>query len=200
MAILRRFLRWLLSPSPSMSVFWLLLIGLVIGATIVVGSQAAVAVTGTSEFCGATCHSHAQFVYPDYKQSVHYSNRTGLRASCSDCHIPHEYPAKLLYKARAGLRDGIAEMRGVIATKQKYERERWRMANQVWDEMRADGNAACRRCHDIAAMAEARQSELARSMHTRVREGKAVCIDCHKGVAHPEPEEPPAATKISLAR
>jgi cytochrome c-type protein NapC len=199
MGPLRRFVRWLFSPSPSMSVFWLMLIGLAIGAFVVIGGQVAVAVTGTNEFCGTACHSHAQFVYPEYKQSVHYTNRTGVRAGCSDCHVPHDYPAKLFYKARAGLRDGIAEMRGVISTKEKFEKERWRMANQVWDEMRADGGAACQRCHDPAAMAADKQNELARKMHERVRQGKATCIDCHKGVAHQEPEEPELPAKTSSA-
>jgi cytochrome c-type protein NapC len=32
------------------------------------------------------------------KESVHGANRTGVRATCHDCHIPGEYPELLWYK------------------------------------------------------------------------------------------------------
>jgi len=195
--IIRRFFRWLFSPSARWSVFALLLVGGLAGAVSVIGTQVAVAVTGTDEFCGNACHSHAKFVYPEHKESIHYSNRTGVRATCSDCHIPHSYPAKLLYKAKAGITDAIAEARGVISTQEKFDKERWRMANHVWDEMRADNSANCRTCHDPAAMNSAKQSEDAVKQHKKFAAGKATCIDCHTGVAHREPEEPKPAEKAA---
>jgi cytochrome c-type protein NapC len=191
--MLRRFFSWLFSPSARWSVFALLLVGLVAGAVGVVGTQVAVAVTGTNEFCGNACHSHTKFVYPEYKESVHGSNRTGVQATCSDCHIPHSYPAKLIYKANAGIRDGIAEIQGVISTKEKFEAKRWEMANHVWDEMRANNSANCRTCHTPESMNSAKQSEDAVKQHKKFASGKATCIDCHTGVAHKEPEEPATA-------
>lgn len=190
--LIRRVFGWLSSPSARWPVFALLLVGLVAGAVGVVGTQVAVAVTGTNEFCGNACHSHTKFVYPEYKVSVHGSNRTGVQATCSDCHIPHSYPAKLLYKAKAGIRDGIAEMQGVISTKEKFEAKRWEMANRVWDEMRADNSANCRTCHTPEAMNAAKQSEDSVKQHKKFASGKATCIDCHTGVAHVEPSEPKA--------
>jgi cytochrome c-type protein NapC len=112
---------------------------------------------------------------------------------CSDCHIPHSYPAKLFYKAKAGLIDGIAEARGVISTQEKFDKERWRMANVVWDEMRANNSANCRTCHDPQAMDSAKQSDDAKKQHKKFASGKATCIDCHTGVAHKEAVEPKAA-------
>lgn len=197
--LIRRLFGWLFSPSAKWSVFALLLVGLVVGAVGVVGTQVAVAVTGTNEFCGNACHSHTKFVYPEYKVSVHGSNRTGVQASCSDCHIPHTYPAKLIYKAKAGIRDGIAEMQGVISTQEKYEAKRWEMANRVWDEMRADNSANCRTCHTPEAMGAEKQSEDAIKQHKKFASGKATCIDCHTGMAHMEPEEPKAAKPAAAA-
>ena len=190
---LRRFFGWLFTPSARWSVFVLLLVGLAVGAVGVVGTQVAVAMTGTNGFCGNACHSHTKFVYPEYKVSTHGSNRTGVQASCSDCHIPHSYPAKLLYKANAGIRDGIAEMQGVISTQEKFEARRWEMANHVWDEMRANNSANCRTCHTPEAMSAEKQSEDAQKQHKKFASGKATCIDCHTGVAHKEAEEPAAA-------
>ena len=149
---IRRALRWLFSPSARWSVFALVLVGLVIGAVAVIGTQVAVAVTGTDQFCGTTCHSHEKFVYPEHQLSAHYNNRTGVRAMCVDCHVPHDYPVKLIVKAEKGIADAYAELRGTISTQEKFDHERWRLANMVWDEMRADNSANCRHCHDPQAM------------------------------------------------
>ena len=192
---LRRAWRWLFSPSARWSVFTLLAIGLVIGALGVISTAVMVSVTGTTEFCGTTCHSHQQFVYPEHQQSVHYSNRTGVRAQCGDCHIPHQYPGVLFYKAKAGLRDAWGELRGTISTREKFDHERWRLANDVWDEMRANNSENCRTCHDPKAWDSQKQSEDARGQHKRFLSGKATCIDCHTGVAHKEPEEPKEPAK-----
>lgn len=196
---IRRALRWLFSPSARWSVFALLFVGLVVGATSVIGTQVAMAVSGTDEFCGTTCHSHQKFVYPDHKLSPHYANRTGVRAMCVDCHVPHSYPAKLVYKAQAGMRDAFAELRGTIATQEKFDKERWRLANNVWEDMRANNSANCRTCHDPQAMDAAKQSADAVKQHKKFAAGKATCIDCHTGVAHKEPEEPKDAAKTAEA-
>jgi cytochrome c-type protein NapC len=122
-----------------------------------------------------------------------------VNAACSDCHIPHSYPAKLLYKAKAGITDGIAEMRGVISTQEKFEARRWQMANHVWDEMKANNSANCRSCHTPEAMNAAKQSQDAVKQHKKFAAGKATCIECHAGVAHKEPEEPKPAAKPASA-
>jgi nitrate/TMAO reductase-like tetraheme cytochrome c subunit len=112
---LRRGWRRLRSPSTRWSVLSLVVVGLVIGAASVIGTQVMVQATGTNEFCGTACHS-MQWVNAEYKQSGHAVNRTGVSASCHDCHIPHDYPELLWYKAKAGVKDVIGEMRGVIDT------------------------------------------------------------------------------------
>jgi nitrate/TMAO reductase-like tetraheme cytochrome c subunit len=189
----RRAWRWLFTPSARWSVFALVGVGLVVGTAGVIGTQVALAMSGTDEFCGTACHSHEKFVYPDHKASFHYANRTGVRATCSDCHVPHDYPDKLFYKARAGVTDAFAELKGVIATQEKFDKERWRLANIVWEEMRANDSANCRHCHDPKAWDAKKQSEDAAKGHRKFLAGKATCIDCHIGVAHKEPEEPKAA-------
>ncbi len=196
---LRRFMRWLFTPSARWSLFTLLLVGGVAGAVAVIGTQVAVHITGTDEFCGNACHSHAKFVFPEHKTSAHYNNRTGVRALCVDCHLPHTYPAKLFAKAKAGIKDGLAELRGTIATQEKFERERWRMANIVWDEMKENNSANCRSCHDPAAWDAKKQSEDATKAHRKFSAGKATCIECHTGVAHKEPEEPKAPAMAASA-
>lgn len=178
----------LTSPSARWSVLSLLVIGLVVGAGAVIGTQVMVAATGTNDFCGGACHS-MQWVAAEYKQSVHYANRTGVRAECHDCHIPHTYPALLFYKAKAGIKDAIGEVRGVISTREKFEKERLRMAQHVWDEYKETKAANCRVCHIFTPDTLAKQQEMVRPMHQTVLEGAAVCTDCHKGIAHAAPKE-----------
>jgi nitrate/TMAO reductase-like tetraheme cytochrome c subunit len=190
--IFKRTWRALTSPSARWSVLALVVLGIVIGAGGVIFTGFMVKRTGTVEFCGEACHSMQTFTLPEYKQGAHYSNKLGVQATCADCHIPHSYPAKLIYKAQAGIRDIIQETRGVLSTQEKYEKERWRMANHVWDEMKANDSANCRTCHDWNVMALSAQKPRAQRQHEKARksEGKETCIDCHKGVAHKEPEEP----------
>jgi nitrate/TMAO reductase-like tetraheme cytochrome c subunit len=176
-------------PSTRWSVLALLVIGVVVGFAATVGTQVMVAVTGTDRFCGTACHS-MQWVAKEHRESVHGGvNRTGVRAGCHDCHIPPNYPELLWYKAKAGIKDAIGEMRGVIDTEDKFKKERLRMAREVWDEYKGNNSRNCRQCHEFAPEMLAKQQEFVRPMHQQVLEGKATCIDCHKGVAHAAPAE-----------
>ena len=178
----------LTTPSARWSVLALLIIGLVIGAGAVIGTQVMVAATGTNKFCGGACHS-MQWALQEYRQSVHFTNRTGVRAGCHDCHIPHQYPALLFYKAKAGIKDAIGEMRGVISTEEKFNKERLRMAKLVWAEYKENNSRNCRFCHDIDKEVVARQKDFVRPMHEQFLAGAMTCVDCHKGIAHNAPKE-----------
>jgi cytochrome c-type protein NapC len=61
------------------------------------------------------------------------------------------------------------------------------MAGHVWAEYKGNDSRACRGCHAFSNDVLAKQSELVRSIHAPVLDGKATCIDCHKGVGHLAP-------------
>jgi len=185
---IRRAWRALTSPSARWSVLALLVLGGIGGAAAVVSTQVMVAVTGTDEFCGGACHS-MQWVASEHKASTHGANRYGVGATCAACHIPHGYPEKLWYKAQAGTRDAINEARGVIATEAKFKEQRLRMAKAVWTEFRANDSANCRTCHVFTPEVLAKQKGGPRKDHEGRLAEKKTCIDCHKGVAHEEPQE-----------
>jgi len=176
------------SPSAKWSVIALVGLGLALGFAATVGTQVMVAVTGTDKFCGGACHS-MQWVAKEHLQSPHGATRTGVRAACHDCHIPHQYPQLLWYKAKAGTKDIIGEMRGVISTEEKFNKQRLHMAQLVWAEFKANNSENCRNCHVFTPEVLAKQKEFARPMHQQVMEGKATCIDCHKGTGHTAPTE-----------
>jgi nitrate/TMAO reductase-like tetraheme cytochrome c subunit len=185
--LLSRTWRRLQRPSTRWSVLALVSLGIAAGLVGTVGTQVMVAVTGTDAFCGGACHS-MQWVAQEHRESVHGVNGAGVHAACHDCHIPKNYPHVLWYKAVAGAKDVFGEMRGVISTEEKFKSERPRMAQSVWAEFKANDSANCRTCHQLTPEVVARQKASARPMHQQVLEGKATCIDCHKGVAHKLPE------------
>ena len=129
-----------------------------------------------------------QWVAQEFRQSTHRANSKGVGAKCHDCHIPDRYPKLLWYKAKVGIRDAIAEARGVISTEEKFNKERLRLAKSVWAEYKENNSENCRHCHQFNADVVAKQKEFARPMHEQFLSGAATCIDCHKGIAHTAPD------------
>ena len=154
--------------------------------------------TNEMAFC-TSCHS-MQVNLAEYKETTHYQNTSGVRATCSDCHVPEAMVPKVKAKIIAA-KDVYHEFLGNFAVsdeikndpeayQEHYDGERWRMANIVWDKMRANDSAECRSCHTFEAMDVEAQSRSAQRRHPRaIKEGET-CIDCHKGIAHHEPMEP----------
>jgi nitrate/TMAO reductase-like tetraheme cytochrome c subunit len=56
----------------------------------------------------------------EHQASIHGASRTGMTATCHDCQLPTEYPELLWYRAAAGTKDVIGEIRGVISTEEKF--------------------------------------------------------------------------------
>lgn len=145
------------------------------------------AYTNEMEFC-TSCHS-MKVNLEEYKETVHYKNASGVRATCADCHVPKPFIPKMIAKVMAA-KDVYHEIMGTIDTEEKYEAHRWDMANRVWEKMRASDSRECRSCHEYEQMDLSEQGRSARRRHpTALDEGKA-CIDCHAGIAHEEPDEP----------
>ena len=171
------------------------LIGLVVGVTAVAGTGAGLAWTNTEQFC-ISCHEMKDNVYAEYKDTIHDKNRSGVRATCPDCHVPHEFGPKMIRKVHATW-ELYGAIVGKIDTKEKFEAHRTQLAHNVWRRMKETDSQECRNCHKRESMDPEKQSDKARSRHQKgAAEGKT-CIDCHFGIAHKEPEGPgPAEIKF----
>ncbi|MGU9977997.1 MAG: NapC/NirT family cytochrome c [Candidatus Oxydemutatoraceae bacterium WSBS_2016_MAG_OTU14] len=143
--------------------------------------------TNSTEFC-TSCHS-MQWVKKEWQESIHFSNASGVRAECRDCHVPHPTGPKLYAKLMAA-KDVWHEILGTIDTEEKFEAHRWNMANRVWTKMLESDSRECRSCHTPEAMDLALQGKSARKKHRRAEERGQTCVKCHRGVAHEEPIEP----------
>ncbi len=142
--------------------------------------------TNTLEFC-ISCHEMEQTVYQEYKRSNHYTNRAGVRAICSDCHVPRDWTLKLVRKIRA-TNELFHKLIGTSNTPEKFEANRLEMAERGWSSMEATDSRECRNCHSFQAMNGDVQARRPRQKHPEaMRDGKT-CIECHKGVAHKLPE------------
>jgi nitrate/TMAO reductase-like tetraheme cytochrome c subunit len=141
--------------------------------------------TNTLEFC-VSCHEMDQLVYQEYKKSSHYSNPSGVRVVCSDCHVPREWTAKLVRKIQA-TNELYHKVAGTVDTPEKFEARRPYLAERVWNSMKASDSRECRNCHSYAAMAFHKQGARAREKMEPARDKGETCIECHKGVAHKLP-------------
>ncbi len=142
--------------------------------------------TNTESFC-ISCHEMQEFVYQEYKTTIHYRNRTGVRASCPDCHVPQEWVHKVVRKVQAS-QELFHWLKGSINTAEKFEAKRPALAAKVWASMLATDSRECRNCHDLEFMAADTQAAKAGRMHELTRGWKMTCIDCHKGIAHRLPK------------
>ncbi|HET9700345.1 MAG TPA: NapC/NirT family cytochrome c [Burkholderiales bacterium] len=182
------FWKSLTTPSAKYSVLALLVVGVVVGAAMVIGTQVMVSATGTNEFCGTACHE-MQTALKELEESSHGRNKIGVTASCHDCHIPHNYPANLIHKAYAGAKDVYHHLLGTLNTPEKYEKNRARMAKAELERLKSRDSAECRHCHDAVKMDLAKQTKYAAKSHKEAAEKKETCVECHTGVAHKEAEE-----------
>ena len=142
--------------------------------------------TNTESFC-ISCHEMREYVYKEYKKTIHHNNRTGVRASCPDCHVPREWAYKVARKVRA-TNELFYWMTGSISSPADFEARRPQLARQVWANMGAADSRECRNCHGIGFMAHQVQTTEARTMHVLAEKWGKTCIDCHKGIAHTLPQ------------
>lgn len=158
---------------------------LVVGGLIVAGAKLSLDQTNSLEFC-ISCHEMKENNFEEYSHTIHARNRTGVKAVCADCHVPHEFVDTLLRKLGAA-NDVFQHFAGSIDTREKFEEHRLEMAKQVWRRMKATDSRECRNCHDVASMAPEMQGKTAQKQHQKLLSAEKTCIDCHYGIAHKEP-------------
>ncbi|RTZ66351.1 MAG: cytochrome C [Aquificaceae bacterium] len=160
---------------------------LILGAVLMSLFNYGLKATNTTEFC-TSCHS-MQNNLAELKETVHYSSASGVHAGCPDCHVPKAFIPKMIAKVMA-VKDVYHEILGTIDTPEKFEKHRWAMANRVWAKMKATNSRECRTCHSFDRMNLEEQSKSARKRHAAAEKKGKTCIDCHKGIAHEDPDEP----------
>ncbi len=184
---IKRFWTWVNKPSAKYSLLAISSLFFVIGILFWGAFNTGMEATNTLEFC-TTCHEMRDNVYQEYKETIHFSNRTGVRATCSDCHVPKEWTHKMVRKAKASF-EVWGKLTGYIDTKEKFEAHRMELATHEWDRMKGNNSRECSNCHAFEAMSPELQKQTPYKKHMKAKEEGKTCIDCHKGIAHHLPKE-----------
>ncbi len=138
--------------------------------------------TNKESFC-ISCHEMNQYVYQEYKETIHYNNRTGVRATCPDCHVPKEW-IHMFQRKIGATNELFHKVIGSIDTPEKFGAKRLQLAEYVWKNMKATDSRECQNCHAFVYMDLAMQKKTSQNAHKRAVENGRTCIDCHMGIAH----------------
>jgi cytochrome c-type protein NapC len=176
----------LTKPATTLGLGFLTLGGFIGGVMFWGAFNTALEITNTEAFC-TSCHEMRDNVFEELGRTVHFSNRSGVRASCPDCHVPHEWTHKIARKMQAS-KEVWGKIFGTIDTREKFLAHRLELAQHEWARLKANDSLECRNCHSSVAMDLSKQTQRAADIHTKyLLPGKATCIDCHKGIAHELP-------------
>jgi cytochrome c-type protein NapC len=173
------------SPSARFSLGGLLVVGAVAGVLFWGGFNWALELTNNEAFC-ISCHEMRNTPYAELQNTIHYKNRSGVRATCPDCHVPKQWIYKVMAKIEATT-DLYHHIMRSVDTVEEFEAKRPILAQRVWATMKENDSRPCRNCHSADSMDPHKQSQASQVMMLALKSG-ATCIDCHKGIAHHLPK------------
>jgi nitrate/TMAO reductase-like tetraheme cytochrome c subunit len=185
-SFLDRLRQFLLRPS-ALSLTAVVAIGMISGLIFWGGFNTGMEATNSLAFC-TSCHEMRDTVFQEYKETIHYKNRSGVRAICSDCHVPKDWMHKFVRKVQAS-QELYGKFVSRVDTPEKFEEHRMELAQHVWATMKGSDSRECRNCHSWEAMDPHKQQPPARAMMEKGQKEGKTCIDCHKGIAHRLPKE-----------
>lgn len=159
---------------------------MILGIVLWGGFNTAMEATNVESFC-ISCHEMEENVYQEYQETIHFNNRTGVRATCPDCHVPKPWIHKMIRKIQAS-NEVYHKILGTVDTPEKFEEHRLELATNVWKTMKRTDSRECRNCHSFEFMDLSMQGNRGADNHEIAMEKKGTCIDCHMGIAHHLPE------------
>ena len=181
--LFKQYWRTITRPSVHFSLGFLVVGAFIAGIVFWGAFNTALEFANTETFCTG-CHEMRDNVYAELKSTIHFTNRSGVRAKCSDCHVPHDWTAKIARKMQAS-KEVWGKIWGSIDTREKFVDKRLELAQHEWARFKANDSLECRNCHDYEYMDLTRQSVRAQNQHSMyLLSRERTCIDCHKGIAH----------------
>lgn len=187
MGRLKKLLEFLLHPTARYSVLAVLGVGLAAGIVSVVAFEITMTATNTEQFC-TSCHEMRDNPGMLLKGTTHFKNKSGVRPTCSDCHVPREFVPKMIRKIEAS-REVWGKITGIIDTPEKYAAHAPKMKEREINRLKANDSQECRNCHDVNQMLFSVQTAKAQEYHQAVENQGKTCIDCHAGLTHTPPDQ-----------
>ena len=146
----KKFWKLLNSPSAHYSLAFLAFGGFIAGVIFWGAFNTTLELTNTETFC-ISCHEMEDNVYQELRSTIHYTNRSGVRATCPDCHVPHEWTNKIARKMAAS-KEVWGMVFGTINTPEKFNNKRLELAQHEWARFKANDSLECRNCHSYESM------------------------------------------------
>ena len=154
----------------------------VLGLSFVAAEELNVQANST-KFC-VSCHSMGAYVYEEFKKSKHFTNASGVRPECGQCHVAKRFwPA--VWDHAMGTHDLIAEYSHDWTRTEVFEARRTRMAEKARLKMLDEDSHTCRECHKMEAIAPTRKRG-ERAHNDAIKKGSTNCIACHYNLVHAE--------------
>lgn len=185
MKLLKEIWKTLSKPATALSLGAISISAFIMGIVFWGGFNTALEATNSEQFC-ISCHS-MKYNHEELQNTIHASNTSGVTATCSDCHVPHNWTQKIGRKIEASS-DVWGWIFGTVNTREKFENHRLEMASREWARFERDKSAACKGCHDYKKMDWDNMSKLAQKQMKKAALTDQSCVDCHKGIAHHLPE------------
>lgn len=166
----------------------LLLIGVAVGIIFILLSHKVIQYTSTDKFC-QSCHVHPH-AEVSWKQSTHFTNKSGVQVHCVECHLPPEGWPYLREKIKTGSRDVWAKL--FTDTKKINWEEKGKLENAVHIVYKE----SCIHCHqNLFTKGLTKEGEDAHLYYTQ-HEKDLHCINCHLTVGHFNPNAMHAKNKM----
>jgi cytochrome c-type protein NapC len=146
----------LVRPSMVFALGTLVLSGFAAGVIFWGGFNTALELTNTEKFCTG-CHEMRDNLFAELKSTIHFTNRSGVRATCPDCHVPHDWTDKIARKMQAS-KEVWGHLLGFIDTREKFLDKRLELALHEWARFKANDSLECRNCHSAGSMDITKQS------------------------------------------
>lgn len=165
------------------SKIFLLVIGIIFGAGVVMALYQTSVYFSTNESC-AICHAHPH-AHESWQLSSHVNNKSGVMTNCVDCHLPPQsdtwshYTAKL----KLGMRDVWSHM-----TKDTADID-WAAKSELENAIKYIPNESCKACHQNIFPEGISDDGITAHLHYDENETKLnlQCISCHLDVGHYDP-------------
>ncbi len=168
--------------SPRNGILALLAVVAVLSLSFVAAEELNIQANST-KFC-VSCHSMSAYVYEELKKSKHYTNPSGVRPECGQCHVAKRFwPA--VWDHMMGTHDLISEHRNDWSTPEAFDARRAKMAEKARLKLLDEDSHTCRECHKMEAIAPTRKRG-ERAHADAVKKGRTNCIACHYNLVHAE--------------
>lgn len=185
--LIKRYWHTINRPSAYFSLGFLTLGGFIAGVVFWGAFNTALELTNTEQFCTG-CHEMRDNVYQELQGTIHFTNRSGVRAILS-VQLCGTWQSEHLARKMQASKEVWAKIFGTVDTREKFQAHRLELAQHEWARFKANDSLECRNCHDYQSMDFTRQSPRAQAMHsTYLANKEKTCIDCHKGIAHHLPD------------